>query len=146
MKEDGDMAGAIHHIRLNAVDLDRSAAFYGAVLQGLGWERLADRPAGHGDGPRVRFRGDGLVLLLGQAGEPGAANRRRAGLHHLAFRADSPAAVDRFYAEILQNLDGVRIEDPPVQCPEYGTGYYATFFCDPDGIKLEVTYTPEEAA
>ena len=31
----------------------------------------------------------------------------------------------------------------PSDCPEYGEGYYATFFFDPDGIKLEITYTLE---
>ncbi|NKB70008.1 MAG: hypothetical protein GKR89_23280 [Candidatus Latescibacteria bacterium] len=140
------MAGTIHHIRLNVCDLDRSAAFYQAVLEGVGWTRQPDRAAGGGDGRRVRFRGDGVVLLLGEAGAEGAADRTRAGLHHLAFRLDSAAAVDRFYAEVLHGLDGVYSEDPPVACPEYGAGYYATFFYDPDGNKLEVTYTPEEAS
>ena len=63
-------------------------------------------------------------------------------LHHLAFAVDSRQEVDRFYNEVLLKLDGVEIEEPPVECPEYGPGYYATFFYDPDGIKLEVAYTP----
>ncbi len=43
----------------------------------------------------------------------------------------------------ISHLEDVDVEDPPVDCPEYREGYYATFFFDPDGIKLEVTYTPE---
>jgi hypothetical protein len=35
----------------------------------------------------------------------------------------------------------VEIEDPPCDCPEIMPGFYATFFYDPDGMKLEVTYT-----
>ena len=50
--------------------------------------------------------------------------------------------MDSFYEEVLLQLQDVAIEDPPVECPEYREGYYATFFFDPDGIKLEVTYTP----
>ena len=42
----------------------------------------------------------------------------------------------------MLKLPSVEIEDPPVECPEIMPGFYATFFYDPDGIKLEVTYTP----
>ena len=34
------------------------------------------------------------------------------------------------------------VEDPPCDCPEYGDGYYATFFFDPDGLKFEFVTTP----
>ena len=44
---------------------------------------------------------------------------------------------------MIKTLEQVDVEDPPIDCPEYGEGYYATFFFDPDGIKLEITYTPE---
>jgi hypothetical protein len=35
---------------------------------------------------------------------------------------------------------GAEILDPPAVY--YPPDYYATFFCDPDGIKLELAYTP----
>ena len=34
------------------------------------------------------------------------------------------------------------VEDPPYDCPEYGEGYYATFFFDPDGLKYELVINP----
>jgi catechol 2,3-dioxygenase-like lactoylglutathione lyase family enzyme len=65
-------------------------------------------------------------------------HRRRPGaLHHLAFRADSRAEVDRLHDEI--KATGAAIVAPPREYPEYTPpGYYAFFFKDPDGIKYEV--------
>ncbi len=42
----------------------------------------------------------------------------------------------------LLELPDAVVEDPPVDCPEYRDGYYATYFLDPDGIKLEVVFAP----
>jgi phosphatidylethanolamine-binding protein (PEBP) family uncharacterized protein len=30
----------------------------------------------------------------------------------------------------------------PADYPDYGTGYYALFFADPDGLKLEFVHWP----
>ena len=96
-----------------------------------------------GDIDRVRFRKEGVVLLIGRADNAHVQDRRTAGLHHLAFRAGSREEVKNLYENVIVKLNSVVIEDPPVECPEYGDGYFATFFFDPDGIKLEVTYTPD---
>lgn len=44
--------------------------------------------------------------------------------------------------EQLRQADEV-ILDPPADYPHYAPGYFAVFFCDPDGIKLEYVFTPE---
>lgn len=36
---------------------------------------------------------------------------------------------------------GLEIEEEPKEWP-YVPGYYATFFHDPDGLKLEVVFVP----
>ncbi len=64
---------------------------------------------------------------------------------HLAFCALDRADVGRFYAEVLLPLAErglCTIEDAPCDCPEYGEGYYATFFKDPDGLKYEFVINP----
>ena len=43
--------------------------------------------------------------------------------------------MDDLY-EMLQRHD-VTVVDPPADYPDYGEGYYAVFFVDPDGLKLE---------
>jgi len=38
---------------------------------------------------------------------------------------------------------GATITDGPREFPEYRPGYHALFFLDPDGIKLELVWTPQ---
>jgi catechol 2,3-dioxygenase-like lactoylglutathione lyase family enzyme len=58
--------------------------------------------------------------------------------NRIAFWADSRAAVDRV-AEAVRGAGGKNLEGPAL-CSEYSPGYYAVFFEDPDGNKLEVCY------
>src|SRR5262249_36005432 len=58
------------------------------------------------------------------------------GLHHLCLRVLGEAEVDR----VAQALNATNIAaTAPRYYPEYATDYYATFFADPDGMRLEVT-------
>jgi glyoxylase I family protein len=57
------------------------------------------------------------------------------GLHHLCFRVVDEVTVDRAARELREV--GVEATEPHYY-PEYAPGYYATFFEDPDGIRLEV--------
>ena len=68
-------------------------------------------------------------------------NRRKPGaLHHLAFKAESRAEVDRLHAE-LRDI-GATIVSAPREYPEYTPpGYYALYFKDLEGIKYEVVCT-----
>jgi len=51
------------------------------------------------------------------------------------------ADVDALYAKLL--AFGATILDAPSHYPRYneGRGYYAIFFADPDGLKLEYVWT-----
>jgi len=128
------MSGAIHHVDLTVGDLDRSTAFYEAVLPLIGFRRSADVP----DGPI--WAGAGLEIGLCPARSPAAHDRYAPGLHHLAFVAPSREAVDAFHDRLLDL--GLDVLDAPADYPEYAPGYYAVFFADPDGIKLEYVFTP----
>ena len=65
------------------------------------------------------------------------------GLHHLALEAGSRAVVDERHAWLVGS--GATIETPPREYA-YSPGYYAVFFYDPDGIKLEIVHVPGLAA
>ena len=54
----------------------------------------------------------------------------------IAFAAPSRADVDRIGA-LLAEI-GARAIEGPQDCPDYIQPYYAVFFEDPDGNKLEV--------
>jgi catechol 2,3-dioxygenase-like lactoylglutathione lyase family enzyme len=53
---------------------------------------------------------------------------------HIDLRVKNRAAAQEFYAQILPAI-GFRVDKSGV---DYSPGYYAVFFEDPDGNKLEV--------
>jgi catechol 2,3-dioxygenase-like lactoylglutathione lyase family enzyme len=61
------------------------------------------------------------------------------GVHHVCFDAPAREVVDERWRWL--EASGAAIESPP---REYGytPGYYAVFFYDPDGIKLELLHRP----
>lgn len=133
----------IHHVDLVVSELERSLAFYGAILVPLGWHGVAANDFGE-RGETIHYHfGPGSSIGLRQAPHSTAGlpvDRYRIGLHHLCLEAATRDAVDRT-ADRLRQLDA-RITDGPREFPEYRPGYYAVFFLDPDGIKLEVVWTP----
>ena len=56
----------------------------------------------------------------------------------IAFWVDDRKAVDRI-AEVARGAGGLNIEGPELS-PEYSDDYYAVFFEDPDGNRLEVVH------
>jgi catechol 2,3-dioxygenase-like lactoylglutathione lyase family enzyme len=127
---------AVDHIDLTVNDLERSLAFYDRVLGALGMRRIAHE--GY-----VAWGNAHMNIGLRQAAgvPPGVPfDRTRVGFHHLALKARSRAEVDRFHAFLLRA--GVTVLDAPAEYPQYGPGYYALFFADPDGLKLELVHFP----
>lgn len=56
----------------------------------------------------------------------------------VAFGASSRAEVDRL--SDIARAHGAREYEPPHQVTEYGPAYYASFFEDAEGNKLEICY------
>ena len=136
---------AIDHLDLVVSDLDRSLDFYTGLLRPLGYVHTSEIAGERGE--RVvyvgRVGGFGSVSLrTAQSGAHEVPYDRYAiGIHHIAFSASSRAAVDG-RAEWLR-AHGHVIESGPEQYG-YTPGYYAVFFYDPDGIKLEILHRPRE--
>jgi glyoxylase I family protein len=128
--------GSLNHISITVNDLEKSRAFYEKLLSALGYRLLFS------EGQSFGFKGaDGLKLFFAQArkdrqGE--AFDRYRVGLHHLAFNAPDRAFVDSVHQKLVSW--GVTVLDAPAEYPQYEAGYYAVFFLDPDGMKLEVVH------
>ncbi len=135
----------IDHVDLVVTDLDRSLAFYAGLLQPLGYIRQSTIAGERGE--RVvyldRTEGRNSVSLRERKSDAHAVpyDRYGVGIHHLAFTARSRTAVDES-AEWLA-ARGVTIESAPREY-DYTPGYYAVFFYDPDGIKLEIVHRPDE--
>jgi len=131
--------GGVHHVFVTVNDLARSRRFYEALMPRLGYPGVWD----YGGGASVGFLGAGGSFWLKQADPRYAGDtfsKDRVGLCEIAFRAEDRAQVDAL-ARDLQAWGGT-ILDPPREYPEYMPGYYAVFFADPDGIKLELVHIP----
>jgi catechol 2,3-dioxygenase-like lactoylglutathione lyase family enzyme len=134
------MQGFAHHIDLTVTDVARARPLYELFLSHAGFT-----PKGHGEdwaGWGLHGRRYPCVTLLKAKGDNAARahDRYSAGLHHLALAAPSRQDVDALYAKL--SAFGAAILDAPAEYPDYGEGYYAVFFADPDGLKLEYAWTP----
>jgi catechol 2,3-dioxygenase-like lactoylglutathione lyase family enzyme len=125
----------IDHLDLVVTDFDRSLAFYRGLLGPLGYTR--EGPIVGERGEHVLYLGhadgDAISLRTAQSGVP--HDRYAVGVHHIAFAVGSREVVDD-RARWLRD-DGATIESGPAEY-DYSPGYYAVFFYDPDGIKLEI--------
>jgi glyoxylase I family protein len=130
----------IDHLDLVVSDFDLSLRFYRGLLGPLGYVR---------EGTIEGERGERVVYLNRMDGGGSVSVRERqietpheryaVGLHHVAFAASSRSEVDE-RARWLRD-QGARIESDPKEY-DYTPGYYAVFFYDPDGIKLEIVHRP----
>jgi glyoxylase I family protein len=133
-----------HHVDLVVSSILRSLPFYRELLQPLGWHRVGEVEGERGE-TIWYISGPGSSLGLRQAQTPSEEpfDRYRVGVHHVAFEASSRRDVDE-RADWLRGR-GIAIESGPEEF-SYIPGYYAVFFYDPDGIKLEIVHVPGHAA
>ena len=118
------------HIDLRVKNRERAQRFYAQVLPAIGFR--ADKSGD--EWGQFEAEGSGAVAFFGfteEAGHHPNGNR-------IAFWAESREAVDKA-SEVVRLAGGKNIEGPEL-CVEYSPGYYAVFFEDPDGNKLEVCY------
>jgi glyoxylase I family protein len=136
----------VDHLDLVVSDLQRSLDFYRELLAPLGWTRVNQIEGERGE--PVHYLGGEpperpVALSLRERlsdTHPTPYDRYAVGIHHLAFAAASRAVVDDRHAWLIER--GAEIESPPREY-EYSAGYYAVFFYDPDGIKLEIVHRPD---
>ena len=132
------MLVGVGHVDLVCRDLDRSLAFYAAVLGPLGLEEPYLVEGERGEQIHyLRFPAVGSGSLgLRQAFEDQGFELYAPGLHHLALAVETRADVDVVYAAAV--AAGAEVLHPPRDWPQYHPAYYATFFLDPDGFRIEV--------
>ena len=126
----------IDHLVLSVGDFDRSKDFYAKVLGFLGFKLK------HGYTDMAGWSNGKTLFWIAQADAQGKKNKHRKGdigFHHYAFELASRKDVDELGAFLANNH--VTIVDPPDEY--YDDCYYAVYFTDPDGMKLEaMVYKP----
>ena len=132
----------VHHVDLVVSSIERSLPFYRDLLAPLGYHRITEVEGARGE--TIWYLGRPEVALgLREAQTDGDHDRYRVGIHHVAFEAWSRGLVDERAAWLAER--GAEIESEPQEYG-YSPGYYAVFFYDPDGIKLEIVHVPGLAA
>lgn len=132
--------GALHHISIPVADVERSRAFYRAVL-GL---REIERPPFEFPGAWFAL-GDGELHLIGEPADPTfrADKPLDPGDVHFAIRVES-------YAEALADLEskGYRSDaeglhpQALIARPHAVTGYAQIYILDPDRHVIEINEAP----
>jgi glyoxylase I family protein len=123
----------IDHVFVAVRNLRVSEGVYDRVMGVLGFRKW-EAPIG-GD-PHVIYYNRHFAYALRPSREGTPDHDPYApGLHYFCFRVVDEAAVDRAAGELQEA--GVEASEPRYY-PEYGPDYYATFFTDPDGVRLEV--------
>jgi catechol 2,3-dioxygenase-like lactoylglutathione lyase family enzyme len=117
------------HIDLRVRDRARAQKFYAALLPALGFVR--DKSEEEWGAFEAESVGTPVEFFAFDEDANHVPNETR-----IAFWADTHGEVDRV-AEIVRAAGGRNLEGPQIWT-EYTPGYYALFFEDPDGNKLEV--------
>jgi catechol 2,3-dioxygenase-like lactoylglutathione lyase family enzyme len=112
------------HLGLRVRNVEASVKFYQGALAPLGYELCSRDETSAGFGP---------------PGEPAlwiyASKEKDSRGAHVAFKAPSHAAVDKFHAGGLKA--GGKDNGKPGLRADYSPKYYAAFLVDPDGNNVE---------
>ncbi|MBA3831951.1 MAG: VOC family protein [Chthoniobacterales bacterium] len=116
------------HIDLRVKDRKRAESFYLHVLPALGFTNRRSEQ----EWETYYAEGEGKPPFLSFEEDP---NHQPNGTR-ISFWADTHEEVDRV-AEVVRQAGGKVLEGPEL-CRDYTPDYYAFFFEDPDGNKLEI--------
>ena len=126
----------IDHLVLSVGDFARSKAFYRKLLGFLGFTLKYEyaEMAGWSNGKTLFW-----ISAADARGRKHKYRKGDIGFHHYAFELSSRNDVDALGDFLAENK--MMIVDPPGEY--YDECYYAVYFTDPDGMKLEgMVYKP----
>jgi predicted enzyme related to lactoylglutathione lyase len=119
------------HIDLRVNDHELAWTFYSKILPAIGFEKGNKGKSFSG------YDADGTLPDRPWFGFTEDKDHM-ANANRIAFWAESRERVDAL-GELIQKA-GARNISGPKECPDYSPSYYAVFFEDPFGNRLEVCY------
>lgn len=129
----------IDHIYLSVTDIVASENYYDTVLgEILGFRK---NKFFLGENLHVQYFNRQFGFVLRPASRGTEFSGEVPGLHHFCFRVTSEEDIDRIAAAM--RAKGLQVSIPQYH-KEYAPDYYAVYFTDPDGVKLEVTNFRQE--
>ncbi len=131
------MTARVDHIIITVNNYERACRFYDWLMPAVGYS------AGTHDFDGTRGwsaqSGSFWIKKADARFSSDTFNKDRIGLCEIAFSGESRTQIDALAKEV--ETHGGQILDAPREY-DYVPGYYAVFFTDPDGIKLEVVHMP----
>jgi len=119
-------------VMLGSNDLEKSKAFYDAIMGVLGIPPAEPAPNG-----ALRYRKDGVGLIICKPRDGNPATHANGGT--INFRMDSQDQVTAWHAAGLEN-GGTAIEDPPGIRNYPGQDVYSAYLRSPEGHKFTASY------
>jgi catechol 2,3-dioxygenase-like lactoylglutathione lyase family enzyme len=118
----------LHYASIKVSDLERSGAFYDAILAPLGWRRQED-------GTTISWGLNKPCFFIT------LDDTQRPGYGMISFPAKSIPAIKAAFESGCRN--GGEPEAEPGAAPAHGAGNYATRMLDPDGYLVELVVAHE---
>ncbi|WP_312473298.1 VOC family protein [Neobacillus sp.] len=128
----------LHHLEIYVSNLKKSIEFWDWFLSELGYEPFQKWDSG------ISWKYGETYLVFVQTEERFMDipyHRRRVGLNHLAFHAESKEQVNQITAQLKENGINILYQDKHPFAG--GDSHYAVYFEDPDRIKVELV-APEK--
>jgi glyoxylase I family protein len=128
----------VDHIYITVSDMERSEKFYDSVMDVIGFRKNRFQI---GAEKHIQYYNRHFGYVLRPARVTNQHDPYAPGLHHLCLRTESEKDV-QVVTSLLKER-GISVSEP--RCyPEYAPDYFAVFFSDPDGIRLEITNYRQE--
>ena len=128
----------IDHIYITVSDMQRSEKFYDVVMGVLGFRKSRFQIDAE---QHIQYYNRLFGVVLRPARITNPHNPYAPGLHHFCLRVESEKEVQEVACMLKER--GISVDEPK-RYPEYAPDYFAMFFSDPDGIRLEITNYRQE--
>jgi catechol 2,3-dioxygenase-like lactoylglutathione lyase family enzyme len=128
----------IDHIYITVSNLEKSAQFYDALMNVLGFRKNQFQLDSE---THIHYYNRHFGYVLRPARATNSHNPYAPGLHHLCLRVTSEEDVKEVARRLTEH--NISVSEPKLY-PEYAPDYFAVFLSDPDGIKLEITNYRQE--
>ena len=126
----------VDHLSISVRDFKKSKKFYDGLLKFLGFKVFLKGKNYIGwSNKKTRL----IIMPVLAKYKKLKHEKGMVGFHHYAFELSSRRDVDELYKFLRKNK--VKILDPAAEY--YGGPFYAVFFADPDGLKLEGMHYPK---
>ncbi len=122
------------HLGLSVSNFELSKAFYSKLFSQIGFTQIVSK-----EKSAAWKTSEGFGIWIRQAEFFERKYVRGApGIQHLCLKAKNKEDVDRLYGFLVK--EKMKVYSPPSLMTEYLPHYYAVYFPDPDGIKLEFAF------